>query len=81
MLTFMKRPQHILEIGMFAGYGAMAMAEALPADGRITSLDIDPYLKTWVEDAWCFEKWCQLRAMSETTWSGHVSNSNREKPP
>ncbi|CAE7731666.1 CCOAOMT2 [Symbiodinium pilosum] len=50
MLTFMKQPKQVLEIGMFAGYGAMAIAEALPADGKITSLDIDPFLKTWVED-------------------------------
>lgn len=50
MMTYMKRPKQVLEIGMFTGYGAMAIAEALPADGKVTSLDIDPYLKTWVED-------------------------------
>ncbi|CAE7801751.1 ROMT-15 [Symbiodinium necroappetens] len=50
MLTFMKQPKQVLEVGMFTGYGAMAIAEALPADGKITSLDIDPFLKTWVED-------------------------------
>ncbi|CAE8634213.1 unnamed protein product [Polarella glacialis] len=50
MLTYMKRPKQVLEIGMFTGYGSMAIAEALPANGTVTSLDIDPYLKTWVED-------------------------------
>jgi len=50
MMTFMKRPKHVLEVGMFTGYGSMAIAEALPSDGKVTSLDIDPFLKTWVED-------------------------------
>eukprot|EP00930_Biecheleria_cincta_P095044 TRINITY_DN8695_c0_g1_i1.p1 TRINITY_DN8695_c0_g1~~TRINITY_DN8695_c0_g1_i1.p1 ORF type:complete len:372 (-),score=71.77 TRINITY_DN8695_c0_g1_i1:236-1351(-) len=50
MLTYMKHPRHVLEIGMFTGYGAMAIAEALGEHGKVTSLDIDPYLKTWVED-------------------------------
>jgi len=50
MLTYMKSPSSVLEIGMFAGYGSMAIAEALPAGGKITSLDIDPFLKDWVQD-------------------------------
>jgi len=50
MMTYMKRPKHVLEVGMFTGYGSMAIAEGLPSDGKITSLDIDPFLKTWVED-------------------------------
>jgi caffeoyl-CoA O-methyltransferase len=31
----------ILEIGTFTGYSALAMAEALPADGRIISCELD----------------------------------------
>jgi len=50
MMTYMKRPKHVLEVGMFTGYGSMAIAEALPSDGKVTSLDIDPFLKTWVEE-------------------------------
>eukprot|EP00931_Biecheleriopsis_adriatica_P083788 TRINITY_DN5747_c0_g1_i9.p1 TRINITY_DN5747_c0_g1~~TRINITY_DN5747_c0_g1_i9.p1 ORF type:complete len:367 (+),score=92.97 TRINITY_DN5747_c0_g1_i9:72-1172(+) len=50
MLTFMKSPKHVLEIGMFTGYGSMAIAEALSADGKVTSLDIDPFLKDWVQE-------------------------------
>merc|ERR1711971_284023 len=46
----MKNPSQVLEIGMFAGYGSMAIAEALPEEGKITSLDIDPFLKDWVQD-------------------------------
>lgn len=32
----------ILEIGTFTGYSALAMAEALPADGRIDTLELSP---------------------------------------
>jgi len=34
--------RRILEIGTFSGYSAIAMAEALPDDGRITTLELDP---------------------------------------
>jgi caffeoyl-CoA O-methyltransferase len=40
MLVAMLRPQHVLEIGTFTGYSSLAMAEALPPEGRITCLDI-----------------------------------------
>lgn len=48
MFTFMKGAKRALEIGMFTGYGAAAIIEALPADGECVSLDIDPFLKEWV---------------------------------
>jgi len=50
MLTYMKRPKRVLEVGMFTGYGAMAIAEALPDGGKVVSLDIDPFLKRWVQE-------------------------------
>lgn len=31
----------VLEIGMFTGYSALAMAEALPVDGRVVACEID----------------------------------------
>jgi len=34
--------QRILEIGTFAGYSALSMAEALPADGTLVTCDEDP---------------------------------------
>lgn len=33
----------VLEIGCFTGYGTLAMALALPADGRIVSLDVNDH--------------------------------------
>jgi len=33
--------RHILEIGTFTGYSALAMASALPDDGRIITCDVD----------------------------------------
>ncbi|KAH9495546.1 hypothetical protein Btru_013534 [Bulinus truncatus] len=38
----------ILDIGMFTGYSALSMAEALPADGKLITLDQDNYLKELV---------------------------------
>ena len=34
--------KRVLEIGTFTGYSALSMAAALPPDGRIDTLDIDP---------------------------------------
>ena len=36
-----KKMQRILEIGTFLGYSSAAMAEALPSNGQLTTLDID----------------------------------------
>jgi caffeoyl-CoA O-methyltransferase len=33
--------RRVLEIGAFTGVGALAMAQALPPDGRVTTLEID----------------------------------------
>lgn len=50
MFTLMKAPKCVLEVGMFAGYGAAAILEGLPSGGTLISLDIDPFLKKWVEE-------------------------------
>jgi caffeoyl-CoA O-methyltransferase len=39
-LTALTGARRVLEIGMFTGYSAMAMASALPADGQLITLDI-----------------------------------------
>ena len=44
MFVAMTKAKNILEIGMFTGYGALAMAEALPDDGKIIACEIDPYV-------------------------------------
>lgn len=36
------RARHVLDIGMFTGYSALAMAEGLPADGEVVACEIDP---------------------------------------
>jgi len=41
-LVFVTGARRVLEIGMFTGYSAMSMAEALPPDGRIVTCDVDP---------------------------------------
>lgn len=45
MLVAMIRPQKILEIGTFTGYSALCMAEALPHDGQIDTIEIDDELE------------------------------------
>lgn len=42
LLVTLARPRTILEIGTYSGYSALAMASALPADGRLITCDIDP---------------------------------------
>jgi len=45
----MAQPRRILEVGMFVGFGAVAMMEGSPS-ARVVSLEIDPYLRTWLAD-------------------------------
>ncbi|MXG89284.1 O-methyltransferase [Nocardioides flavescens] len=40
-LVHLARATRVLEVGLFTGYSALAMAEALPADGRLVALEID----------------------------------------
>jgi len=42
MLIAISGAKRVLEVGTFTGYSALAMAEALPSDGRITTCDVDP---------------------------------------
>lgn len=42
MLVHATRAQRVLDIGMFTGYSALAMAEALPEDGEVVACEIDP---------------------------------------
>merc|ERR1712232_1088960 len=46
-LVALGKPCRILEIGMFVGYGAVAMLEGCTSS-QVVSLEIDPYLKDWL---------------------------------
>lgn len=41
LLTQLVNAKTILEIGMYTGYSALSMAEGLPVDGKLITLDID----------------------------------------
>jgi caffeoyl-CoA O-methyltransferase len=41
-LVFLQQPKLVLEIGTYSGYSALSMARALPSDGRIITLELDP---------------------------------------
>lgn len=43
MFVHMTQAQRILDIGMFTGYSALAMAEALPDEGELVACEVDPY--------------------------------------
>jgi caffeoyl-CoA O-methyltransferase len=42
LLVWAASPRRVLEIGTFSGHSALAMAAALPADGRIDACELDP---------------------------------------
>lgn len=42
ILVWAIRPQRVLEIGTFSGHATLAMAAALPPDGRIDTCEVDP---------------------------------------
>ncbi|XP_005726666.1 uncharacterized protein LOC102205957 [Pundamilia nyererei] len=49
MLIHMSQAKRVLEIGMFTGYGALSMAEALPEDGCLVACELEPYLKEFAQ--------------------------------
>src|SRR5215510_2536687 len=42
ILARMQRAKRILEVGTLGGYSAIWLARALPQDGRLVTLEIDP---------------------------------------
>ena len=54
--------RRILEIGLFTGYSALAMAEALPADGWLIACEIDPYAADFARAA--FSKTAQAEQIT-----------------
>jgi predicted O-methyltransferase YrrM len=49
MLVQMMRAKTILEIGTYTGYSALCMAEGLPEEGRLITIDINDELQ-WIQD-------------------------------
>jgi caffeoyl-CoA O-methyltransferase len=53
MLVHATRATRVLEIGMFTGYSALAMAEALPAGGEVIACEIDADVAAFAQR--CFD--------------------------
>ena len=45
MLSHMLRPKRILELGTFTGYSALCLAEGLPEDGKLVTIEHNDELK------------------------------------
>jgi caffeoyl-CoA O-methyltransferase len=54
MLVSLTGAKRILEIGMFTGYSALAMAEALPEDGCLLACEVDAYVAEFARK--CFDR-------------------------
>jgi caffeoyl-CoA O-methyltransferase len=52
LLVHVTRAKRVLDIGMFTGYSALAMAEALPDDGEVIACEIDPDVADFAQN--CF---------------------------
>ncbi len=52
-LVHLSGARRVLEIGMFTGYSALAMAEALPNDGVVIACEIDPTVAVIARE--CFD--------------------------
>ncbi len=48
MLVTMMRPRQVLEVGTFTGYATLCMAEGLPDDGVIHTVEIDDELEDFI---------------------------------
>lgn len=53
-LVHMTRARRVLDVGMFTGYSALAMAEALPDDGEVVACEVDASVAQFAER--CFDE-------------------------
>ncbi|MCX7970966.1 MAG: class I SAM-dependent methyltransferase [Negativicutes bacterium] len=65
LLVSLIRPQTVLELGTSIGYSALAIARALPAGGRLITIDHDPRpvacaTRLWVEHGLADRIECQI---------------------
>jgi caffeoyl-CoA O-methyltransferase len=49
MISKLVRPKRILEIGTYTGYAALCLAEGLPPEGILHTIELDPELKSIAE--------------------------------
>lgn len=73
MLSHMLRPRRILEIGTYTGYSAICLAQGMPADGMLHTIDINEEL----EDM-CFRYFC--RAGLEGKITQHIGRASEIIP-
>jgi caffeoyl-CoA O-methyltransferase len=52
MLSKLKAPKTILEIGTYTGYSALCLAEGLSADGQLISIDVNEELEQKILNHW-----------------------------
>lgn len=50
MLTTMIAPRRVLELGTYAGYSAQCIASALPADGRLHTVEVDDEMEDFIRE-------------------------------
>jgi len=50
MLARIHRPQRILEIGTYTGYATLCLAEGLPEDGEIHTVEIDDEMEDFIRE-------------------------------
>jgi caffeoyl-CoA O-methyltransferase len=53
-LVHLIQAKRVLELGMFTGYSALAMAEALPDDGELVACEVDPGVAKFAQR--CFDE-------------------------
>ena len=53
LLVHATRARRVLDIGMFTGYSALAMAEALPEQGEVVACEVDGYVAEFAQR--CFD--------------------------
>lgn len=51
-LIKLNRAKRVLELGTYTGYSALVMAEALPADGKVITVDINPHTTEIAKKYW-----------------------------
>lgn len=51
MFCHMIQPSKVLEIGTFTGYSALSMAEGMPADGVLHTIECDDELEDFIREA------------------------------